>query len=85
MKKIEQDWIRHPIVAKIAEIGGLGLYVAIAVIVVIGVLEFVDARNERVWWLTLGIGRIAVIAWLGSWVVVLAVEGVNWLARRLRR
>lgn len=85
MNKIEQDWVQHPVVASIARIGGFGLYAAVAVLVVISLLELVDARNERVWWLTLTVGQVAAAAWAGSWVVVLAVEAVNWLVRKVNR
>jgi hypothetical protein len=85
VKKIEQNWVQHPVVARIAQIGGLGLYTAVAVSVVISLLELVDACNERIWWLTLMVGQVAAVAWAGSWVVVLAVEAVNWLVRKVNR
>ena len=85
MKRIEQDWVRHPVVAAIARIGGWGLYTAVAVLVIVSLLELVDARNERVWWLTLTLGQVAAVAWAGSWVVVLAVEAVNWITRKVNR
>lgn len=85
MKRMEQDWVRHPFVAAIARIGGWGLYAAVVVLVLISLLELVDARNERVWWVTLAIGQIAAIAWVASWAVILVVEAANWLARKVEK
>jgi hypothetical protein len=85
LKRIEQNWVQHPVVAAIAQIGGLGLYTIVALLVVISLLELVDARNERVWWLTLTVGRLAAVAWAASWVIVLGVEAVNWLVRKVNR
>lgn len=83
MNRIEHNWVQHPVVAAVGRIGGWGLYTAVVVLVVISLLELVDAHNERVWWLTLMTGQVAAIAWAGSWMVILAVEAVNWLARKV--
>jgi len=85
MKRIEQNWVQHPAVVAIARVGGWGLYTMLVVAVPIGLLELVDARNERVWWLTLTIGQVAAGAWMGSWVVILVVEAANWLARKVTK
>ena len=85
MKRIEQNWVQHRVVSAIGQIGGWGLYTAVVMLVLIGFLELVDARNERVWWLTLRIGQVAAGAWVGSWVVILIVEAANWLARKLTK
>ena len=82
MKRIEQDWVRHPVVATIARIGGLGLHTAVVVLVIISLLELVDARNQRVWWVTLAVGQVAAIAWAGSWAIIIVVEVANWFVRR---
>jgi hypothetical protein len=82
MKKIEQDWGQRPLVVGIALIGGWGLYAAGAALLVIGLLEVVDARNQRAWWIALMVGQVGAVAWAGSWAVMLVVELANWVARK---
>jgi len=84
-KKIEQDWLSHPVVAAILKIGGWGLYSVMVVVLVISLLELVDARNERIWWVTLAFGKIAAVAWVLSWVVFIVVGMANWLVNRLKK
>ena len=84
-KRVEQDWLSHPIVSAILKIGGWGLYAVITVVFVIGLLEIVDTRNERIWQVILMFGKIAGVAWVFSWVVFIVVGLVDWVANKLRK
>ena len=62
----------------IARVGGWGLYASVVVMLLIGLLDLVDARSDRIWRLTLRLSQLAG-AWAGSWTIVILVA----VARRL--
>lgn len=81
---MEDDWWQQPTIRFVATAGGWGMGAAIAGWVGLGLLDLVEAGNERVWLVFSWIGRLGAVAWIGSWGTIIVWGTARWLARRLR-
>ena len=78
----DEDWADHVIVRSTAPLGMGGGCVFVGSMVVLWLLDLVEARNERVWALVMTVGGLGVVAVAVAWMGFIIGAVLGWLRPR---